>query len=180
MVVTEESLTTEKIFITLCLLNVGCYSFNSLFSLASANFAEGYVAIKRIQAFLNSKELDGSGLRKNGTSSCHGLQMDNVTASWTQGIPEATLRCVNLCMKEDELGVIIGPVGSGKVLGQLKTLSHSTFTFNTELSYKLPFGRAATFLRQHCLCRQCELCQSGTMDIFWVNQAEHSIWKALR
>jgi ABC-type multidrug transport system fused ATPase/permease subunit len=49
------------------------------------------------------------------TTSKNGISIMNVTAKWTEDLPENTLTDVNLEVRPGGLVAVIGPVGSGKV-----------------------------------------------------------------
>ena len=111
---TEQSLTPENLFVTLSLLFAGSYTFIGQFALGASYFAEAFIAIKRIQEFLNTNELAKTSISRQPTRKGHVLAMKRVSAGWTNQL--ATLRSCDFGLKKGELGVVIGPVGSGKVL----------------------------------------------------------------
>ncbi len=112
----EQLLTAENVVVTLSLLNVSGNTVVKLFAVASTTLGEGLVAIDRIQDFLSIKDLENSKAAVRDTmKNDFILDVNGMSASWTQRPEVKTLNSVSLRLKAGELGVVVGPVGSGKV-----------------------------------------------------------------
>lgn len=85
----------------------------------------GIVSTRRLNKFLNSKELDPNNVTNN--PSLYALEINNGDFSWDG--KEADLKNINLAVKKGELVAIVGQVGSGKsslisaLLGDMEKLN---------------------------------------------------------
>ena len=71
---------------------------------------QSVVAIKRINNFLNSQELDSNNVTNNPSE--FALEIKDGVFSW--GAEEPTLKNINMPVKRGNLSAVVGPVGSGK------------------------------------------------------------------
>lgn len=69
-----------------------------------------WVSLKRLNKFMNSKELDPTNVTK--VASEHSLHINNGDFSWNGN--ELTLKNINLAVKKGSLTAVVGVVGSGK------------------------------------------------------------------
>lgn len=90
------------------------------FPYAIAQIAEAYVSVKRIQKFLLYDEIKSNldNIIQNGVHKeiikVSGVNIENVTAKWSEESNENTLNDINLEISHGKLVAVIGPVGSGK------------------------------------------------------------------
>lgn len=86
-----------------------------------------FVAVKRINKFMNSEELDPNNVTNH--SSDKALEIADGVFSWGEEIP--TLRNINLPVKKGNLSAVVGPVGCGKtslisaLLGEMEKIRGS-------------------------------------------------------
>lgn len=86
-----------------------------------------FVAVKRINRFMNSEELDPNNVTNH--SSDKALEISDGVFSWGEEIP--TLRNINLPVKKGNLSAVVGPVGCGKtslisaLLGEMEKIRGS-------------------------------------------------------
>lgn len=86
-----------------------------------------YVSIKRLDKFMNSKEIDPNNVTNNPSQ--NSLQIQNGNFSW-EG-EEKILKNINMAIKKGSLSAVVGPVGSGKsslisaFLGEMEKLTGS-------------------------------------------------------
>lgn len=114
-----NSLTAEKVFISLSLfysirLNVACYLPMAIYPLAELK-----VTCIRIQRFLLleetfSKYQSDDQTHKHDQNSEAFLKVQNITIKWKSDDKLPTVQNISVDLKPGDLLVIIGPVGSGK------------------------------------------------------------------
>ncbi|XP_022806581.1 multidrug resistance-associated protein 4-like [Stylophora pistillata] len=128
-VMTGHILTAEKVFVVLGLLMAVRVCFTLFFSLGVMYLKESAVSEKRLQAFLEleEREFSVSNIIENGVGSKEDvpvLKLEGITAYWDKSL-NPTLKDISLEVKQGELHIVVGPVGSGKssllmtILGEL-------------------------------------------------------------
>lgn len=86
-----------------------------------------FVAVKRINRFMNSEELDPNNVTNRPSDKA--LEITDGVFSWGEEIP--TLRNINLPVKKGNLSAVVGPVGCGKtslisaLLGEMEKIRGS-------------------------------------------------------
>jgi ATP-binding cassette subfamily C (CFTR/MRP) protein 1 len=69
-----------------------------------------YVSIKRLNKFMNSKEIDPDNVTNKPSE--FGMHIENGNFSW--GGDEKTLKNINMAIHKGSLSTVVGPVGAGK------------------------------------------------------------------
>ncbi|ODN02112.1 Multidrug resistance-associated protein 4 [Orchesella cincta] len=129
-VLTDHTLTAEKVFVTLSLYNNVRLIMTLFFPNGVSQLAETLVSIKRLQNFLLMEERPSNLLKSsnvpNGKEETLNKQSDpndnlvtgvflqNVSAKWSPEYAEDTLSNVSLKVQQGELVAVIGHVGCGK------------------------------------------------------------------
>ncbi|KAG5675829.1 hypothetical protein PVAND_005699 [Polypedilum vanderplanki] len=118
------TLTSESAFISLALFNI--LRFPMTFFPMLINFLmQSLVAVKRIDKFLNSKEIDSTNVSYLPCDKA--MYIKNGTFSWDGTIK--VLKNINMAIKKGSLSAVVGPVGSGKTslisayLGEMEKLT---------------------------------------------------------
>ncbi|XP_031631875.1 multidrug resistance-associated protein 4-like isoform X2 [Contarinia nasturtii] len=129
----RENMTVSKLFMTAYLFNVISYSINLHFIRSVSVVSEGFVAIKRLQTFLDYKEKDEPTNGRNTISSNKlnsqnlSILLENACAEWSlienrsheneteiKSSPPFRLEEINLKVPKGKLIFVVGSVGSGK------------------------------------------------------------------
>uniref|UniRef100_T1IZ26 Uncharacterized protein n=1 Tax=Strigamia maritima TaxID=126957 RepID=T1IZ26_STRMM len=179
-VLSGNSLTAEKVFVTVALYNNIRMIMTLLFPFAVAQGAETLVSIKRLEEFLLLEEKDAASsvYRSNvrpKLSEC-GIWVDRVTAFWNKEYSWATLRNISVNVKPGELLAIVGPVGAGKssllmtLLGELPTesgsirikgkiayVSQEPWLFSSSIRNNILFGQPYNEEKYQKILRVCAL-----------------------
>ncbi|CAL8127080.1 unnamed protein product [Orchesella dallaii] len=127
-VLTDNTLTAEKVFVTLSLYNNVRLIMTLFFPNGVSQLAETLVSINRLQTFLLMEErsstdssniIDGKEkpLSKQPDPNDNlmtGVYLQNVSAKWSPEYAEDTLSNITLKVEEGELVAVIGHVGCGK------------------------------------------------------------------
>uniref|UniRef100_A0A1B6CN72 ABC-type glutathione-S-conjugate transporter n=1 Tax=Clastoptera arizonana TaxID=38151 RepID=A0A1B6CN72_9HEMI len=121
-------LTPDKAFVALSLINIMRFPM-SIFPMLISALIMSSVSIKRINAFMNSEELDSSAINSD-KSFADPIIVENGSFDWdgTESI-NPTLHNINMRVKTGALVAVVGSVGTGKsslisaLLGELSKLS---------------------------------------------------------
>ncbi|XP_022670622.1 multidrug resistance-associated protein 4-like isoform X2 [Varroa destructor] len=184
--VAGKSLTSEKVFVTIALLNSVRLAMGLYFPYGMGQGLETLVSLRRIQRFLMLEEKGQSAepLSRRGSSRSTDdamLRLADVRASWISTIlPSDTnllaLNNVNFRVRRGELVIVTGPVGCGKssllmaILGELPLLtgtiklggtiayaSQVPWLFNATLKRNICFNSAADEIRFRKVVKICAL-----------------------
>lgn len=121
-----HTITPRNMFITFSFFNLLNWSMLWHWPFALIHYGQGYVAIKRIQAFLLNEEMrtkEAIESDKTGESSnriifpkddTKAINLTNITSKWIAGSNrDSGIYNSSLTIASGELCAIIGPVGSG-------------------------------------------------------------------
>ncbi|CAH1117973.1 unnamed protein product [Phaedon cochleariae] len=117
-------ITADKVFSMAQFFNLLQYGIAILYPMAIAYGAETLISVKRLQDFLLLEERKTPTIE---TTEDNGIQLTNVSASWTSD--SSTLKDITLNLPPGTLCAIVGPVGAGKssllqlLLGELPSKS---------------------------------------------------------
>ncbi|XP_018014259.1 ATP-binding cassette sub-family C member 4 isoform X1 [Hyalella azteca] len=131
-VVTGNALTAEKVFVTSALVNNVRLVMTLFFPMAISMGSETLISCRRLQEFFELEEI-GSGLKVEhvediGPNESASVQVENLSAKWTEEATVLTLESISVSVQAGELLAVVGPVGSGKgsllhaILGELPAL----------------------------------------------------------
>nr|AHB63235.1 multidrug resistance-associated protein [Chrysomela lapponica] len=102
-------ITADKVFSMAQFFNILQYGIAILYPMAVSYGAETLISIKRLQDFLLLEERKTPTIE---TAKDNGIQLGNVSASWTADT--STLKDITLNLPPGTLCAIVGPVGTGK------------------------------------------------------------------
>ncbi|XP_045104248.1 multidrug resistance-associated protein 1-like isoform X3 [Portunus trituberculatus] len=123
------SLTSEKIFVSISLLNILRMPLG-LTPIIVSYTIQANVSLKRLNKFLNLGELDPNSVSHDSRTE-HPLVIENGTFSWghSDGDEKPVLRGVNMTVEKGSLVAVVGAVGAGKsslcsaILGEMEKQS---------------------------------------------------------
>ncbi|XP_044751806.1 ATP-binding cassette subfamily C member 4-like [Coccinella septempunctata] len=145
MALTDQPITTSKVFVLMSYYNILAQTMSTMFVRGISEVAELLVAVKRLQQFLTNDEYIFTDPPPNNNdfrsvSDDIDLCLKDVTAKWNIASSDDTLKNISISVRRGELLGIIGPVGSGKsslletVLGEL-VITSGTKIVNGSVSY---------------------------------------------
>ncbi|OQR74932.1 multidrug resistance-associated protein 4-like, partial [Tropilaelaps mercedesae] len=161
------SLTSERVFVTMALLNSVRLAMGLYFPYGIGQGLETMVSLRRIQRFLllEEKSPTTETFSRTGSRRCTNdmmLRLADVRASWTTHVLTSdanglALSNVNFRMHRGELVIVAGPVGCGKtsllmaILGELPLLT-GTVKLGGNVAYasQVPWLFNATLKRNVC------------------------------
>ncbi|TRY63541.1 hypothetical protein TCAL_05779 [Tigriopus californicus] len=108
----QNTLTAEKIFVSMSLLNMTRYPL-IMFPWALIEGIKLIVSLKRINKFLNAKEMDSSIVSKEVNDTNNSVEFTSASFAWNQG-SEDVLTDIDLKISSGALIAVVGMVGSGK------------------------------------------------------------------
>ena len=120
-------LDAQKSFVTLSLFNSLQAPF-FLIPYSVVSVVQGYVAIKRINSFLNSSDLDPKNVTKIDVDGA-AVMAENACFTWGSKGDLPFLKNLNFVVKKGSLTAIVGKVGTGKssllsaMLGEMQKTS---------------------------------------------------------
>ncbi|XP_062563100.1 probable multidrug resistance-associated protein lethal(2)03659 [Armigeres subalbatus] len=151
----QEEITAAKVFVVASYLNIVAYAMSGMFVRGVAEIAEGLVATRRLQKFLEYDEISYQTLHygdRNDSEKMENeqpnvaLSLQSVTARWVMPKEEdqshrpLTLDNLNVDIPRGKLVGIVGAIGSGKssilqaILGELP-LESGRIVRNETVSY---------------------------------------------
>ncbi|XP_045472553.1 ATP-binding cassette subfamily C member 4-like isoform X2 [Harmonia axyridis] len=145
MALTNQPITTSKVFVLMSYYNILAQTMSTMFVRGISEVAELLVAVKRLQDFLTNEEYIVTAPPPNNNdfrsmSDDVDLCLKDVTAKWNPSSSDDTLKNISISVRRGELLGVIGPVGSGKsslletVLGEL-IITSGTKIVNGTVSY---------------------------------------------
>lgn len=155
LILMQEEITAAKVFVVASYLNIVAFTMSGMFVRGVAEIAEGLVATRRLQKFLEYDEIservpynekrEASGKSENKKSNL-ALSFQGVSARWimpreeNQSHRPLTLDNLNANIPRGKLVGIVGAIGSGKssilqaILGELP-LESGQIICNDTISY---------------------------------------------
>lgn len=125
----QNTLTAEKIFVSMSLLNMTRYPL-IMFPWALIEGIKLIVSLKRINKFLNAKEMNSSLVTKEVIDPNNAVEFTSASFTWNEG-SDAIIQDINLKIPSRSLVAVVGMVGSGKssllsaLLGEMEKTSGS-------------------------------------------------------
>lgn len=140
-----NSITAEKAFVTIAYFNYVNRTLVYFWPMAIASVADGWISLKRVEAFLTQPADDRRTVSSDQGSEKQYLKprilLTNASAHWNKdGDDKNGIVSVNLEIAEHELNVVVGQVGCGKttllevILREL-SLSEGSLLVNGTVSY---------------------------------------------
>ncbi|XP_074597590.1 ATP-binding cassette sub-family C member 4-like [Brevipalpus obovatus] len=114
-----NELTAKKVFVSMALLNLLKGTLTVNLSQGFAATCESYASLKRIQDFLQMKEVSSPVDRKKSLENVEdrfstGVEIKNLTSYWESDCKQSCLHNISFKLSPGELLTVVGPVGSGK------------------------------------------------------------------
>lgn len=158
----KRPLTIEVILPTLSLFNFLSFP-RGAFPMAISSLIEANIAVKRLQAFFSSDELQADAVMRQeiarSPTSEHVIKVQKAVFSWTRRMEQPSLQIERFEVNAGSFCCIIGGVGSGR----------STFLqpqFSTRVrNYKAPSNDPETVV-------------SSLSPSRWVNAPQRASWRA--
>lgn len=117
-VYTGNAITSQKAFVTIAYFNYVNQTLVHFWPMAVTSVAEGWISLKRVEAFLvqeTPKHAENSPASASSSSLNHGITLRNATAYWSQELENKIgIQSVNLEIGNHNLTAIVGHVGCGK------------------------------------------------------------------
>jgi ABC-type multidrug transport system fused ATPase/permease subunit len=139
ILISDEPLTTDKIFVSMTLFNILQSPLFALPMILGAA-SQAWVSINRISDFLKARELDLDATErfpKSKDQSIPAVKITDGSFAWSSTGSNFTLRDVNFAVPQASLTAVVGKVGSGKsslvsgILGDMDKLSGKVTIYGT-------------------------------------------------
>ncbi|CAH3112435.1 unnamed protein product [Porites lobata] len=176
-VMTEHTITPERVFVVLGLFLSVRVCFTLFFSLGIMNVREASVTEKRIQKFLELEDRDPNMCVQESKSEADVpvVVLNNITAYWDKSL-NPTLKDITFEAKSGELHIVVGPVGAGKtsllmtmlgelaisdgqrqVRGKVGYSSQQPWIFSGTVKENIVFGQEFNKVRYQQVINACAL-----------------------